>query len=65
MALKASRRGILLGRPHAKEEHVDINPSPDEATDPMSEGDIDDPDEVDTEEREVGDQEGEEETSVP
>ncbi len=36
----------------AKEESVDINPRPDEATDPMSEGDIDDPDEVEPEERE-------------
>jgi hypothetical protein len=40
----------------AKEESVDINPRPDDATDPMSEGDIDDPDEVDTEEREEGDE---------
>jgi hypothetical protein len=35
---------------------VDLNPRPDGATDPMSEGDIDDPDEVDTEEREADDE---------
>jgi hypothetical protein len=38
----------------AKEESVDINPRPDEATDPISEGNVDDPDEVDKEEREAG-----------
>lgn len=44
---------------------MDINPSPDEATDPISEGDLDDPEEVDTEEREAGFLDADEEKPGP